>query len=103
MARVKKGASSLTTETVGSAHQQRLQRRRGRLIDGAVVFEDGLDARDFVGKLVLPPGGMDELREMFMTAAGRGWQVQVHVVGDARTPRSYGNAIHEAAYLARRV
>jgi hypothetical protein len=27
----------------------------------------------------------------------------VHVVGDARTPRSYGNAIHEAAYLSRQV
>lgn len=37
----------------------------------------------FVGKLVLPPGGTDELREMFMTAAARGWQVQVHAVGDA--------------------
>lgn len=27
----------------------------------------------------------------------------VHVVGDAKSPRSYGNAIHEAAYLARRI
>ena len=27
----------------------------------------------------------------------------VHTVGDARTPRSYGNAIHEAAYLARQI
>jgi pyruvate/2-oxoglutarate dehydrogenase complex dihydrolipoamide dehydrogenase (E3) component len=27
----------------------------------------------------------------------------IHVVGDARSPRSYGNAIHEAAYLARQV
>jgi predicted amidohydrolase YtcJ len=38
---------------------------------------------NFIGKLVLPPGGMDELKEMFMSAAERGWQVQVHVVGDA--------------------
>ncbi len=29
--------------------------------------------------------------------------VQVQVVGDARSPRSYGNAIHESAYLARQV
>lgn len=29
--------------------------------------------------------------------------VSLHVVGDARTPRSYANAIHEAAYLARQV
>jgi hypothetical protein len=32
-----------------------------------------------------------------------GKQVEIHVVGDARLPRSYGNAIHEAAYLARRL
>ncbi|KMS52042.1 hypothetical protein V474_03035 [Novosphingobium barchaimii LL02] len=29
--------------------------------------------------------------------------IAVEVVGDARRPRSYGNAIHESAYLARRV
>ena len=29
--------------------------------------------------------------------------VEVEVIGDARKPRSYGNAIHEAAYLARRI
>jgi pyruvate/2-oxoglutarate dehydrogenase complex dihydrolipoamide dehydrogenase (E3) component len=33
----------------------------------------------------------------------RGRRIQVHVVGDAREPRSYGNAIHEAAYLARQI
>jgi predicted amidohydrolase YtcJ len=38
---------------------------------------------DFVGKMMLPPGGIDELREMFAAAAERGWQVQVHTVGDA--------------------
>ncbi|MET0587953.1 MAG: FAD-dependent oxidoreductase, partial [Novosphingobium sp.] len=32
-----------------------------------------------------------------------GTGIEVHVIGDARTPRSYGNAIHEAAYLARRI
>jgi 2,4-dienoyl-CoA reductase-like NADH-dependent reductase (Old Yellow Enzyme family)/NADPH-dependent 2,4-dienoyl-CoA reductase/sulfur reductase-like enzyme len=32
---------------------------------------------------------------------GRG--VKVQVIGDAKTPRSYGNAIHEAAYLVRRL
>jgi 2,4-dienoyl-CoA reductase-like NADH-dependent reductase (Old Yellow Enzyme family)/thioredoxin reductase len=29
--------------------------------------------------------------------------IEVQVIGDARIPRSYGNAIHEAAYLARRI
>jgi predicted amidohydrolase YtcJ len=38
---------------------------------------------DFVGKMMLPPGGIGELREMFTAAAERGWQVQVHTVGDA--------------------
>jgi hypothetical protein len=37
----------------------------------------------FLGKLILPPGGIDELREMFTIAASRGWQFQVHMVGDA--------------------
>jgi predicted amidohydrolase YtcJ len=37
----------------------------------------------FVGKLILPPGGKDELRQMFETAAARGWQMQIHAVGDA--------------------
>jgi NADPH-dependent 2,4-dienoyl-CoA reductase/sulfur reductase-like enzyme len=32
---------------------------------------------------------------------GKGFAV--HVIGDARTPRSYANAIHEAAYLARQI
>ncbi|UVO53605.1 FAD-dependent oxidoreductase [Sphingomonas sp. SUN039] len=29
--------------------------------------------------------------------------IQVQVIGDARKPRSYGNSIHEAAYLARNI
>jgi pyruvate/2-oxoglutarate dehydrogenase complex dihydrolipoamide dehydrogenase (E3) component len=29
--------------------------------------------------------------------------IQVQVIGDAKEPRSYGNAIHEAAYLSRRI
>jgi DNA-binding LacI/PurR family transcriptional regulator len=32
---------------------------------------------------------------------GRGFPVQV--IGDARAPRSYANAIHEAAYLVRQI
>lgn len=33
----------------------------------------------------------------------RGKGVPVQVIGDARTPRSYANAIHEAAYLVRQL
>jgi hypothetical protein len=47
-----------------------------------VVEGEQLDPH-FVGKLVLPPGGRDELKEMFTIAASRGWQFQVHMVGDA--------------------
>ena len=42
---------------------------------------------DFHGKLLLPPGGEEEVLEMFMLAAERGWQYQVHVVGDASVDR----------------
>jgi hypothetical protein len=38
-----------------------------------------------------------------LSRALHGTGIQVQVVGDARKPRSYGNAIHEAAYLARRI
>jgi hypothetical protein len=41
----------------------------------------------FVGKMLLPPGGLDELGEMFDAAAERGWQFQVHAVGDATIAR----------------
>ncbi|MBU6266691.1 MAG: FAD-dependent oxidoreductase [Sphingomonadales bacterium] len=50
--------------------------------------------------LILAPGrsAYDPLSQALL-----GSGVTVHVVGDARAPRSYGNAIHEAAYLARRI
>lgn len=47
------------------------------------VIEGEQNDPEFVGKLVLPPGGMAELREMLEAAAARGWQVQIHMVGDA--------------------
>jgi predicted amidohydrolase YtcJ len=45
---------------------------------------------DFHGKMLLPPGGEDEVLEMFMLAAERGWQYQVHVVGDASVDKLVG-------------
>jgi 2,4-dienoyl-CoA reductase-like NADH-dependent reductase (Old Yellow Enzyme family)/thioredoxin reductase len=50
--------------------------------------------------LVLSPGRIadDSLSQALLR---RG--IVVQVIGDARAPRSYGNAIHEAAYLARRI
>jgi predicted amidohydrolase YtcJ len=38
---------------------------------------------NYVGKMLLPTGGVDELREMLLAAAEGNWQVQVHAVGDA--------------------
>lgn len=38
-----------------------------------------------------------------LATALRGRVPVLHVVGDARRPRSYGNALHEAAYLARQL
>ncbi len=73
-----------------------------RLEDGAAVLCDaeGAEARAEADTVVLCQGrrALNDLeREL------RHERVALHVVGDARTPRSYANAIHEAAYLARQV
>ena len=44
----------------------------------------------FRGKLLGPAGGDAEALEMFRLAASRGWQFQVHVVGDATTDHVLG-------------
>lgn len=61
---------------------------------------DGREEAIKAGVLLLAPGRVayDPLSRALL-----GSGVQVQVVGDARTPRSYGNAIHEAAYLARNI
>lgn len=38
---------------------------------------------DYRGLMFLPPGGVDELVEMYVEAARHGFQAQTHVVGDA--------------------
>lgn len=50
--------------------------------------------------LVLAPG---RVAHDPLSATLQGTGIEVQVIGDARSPRSYGNAIHEAAYLARRL
>ncbi len=47
------------------------------------VVEGEQNDPNFVGKLIVPAGGLEELGQMFMVAAERGWQVQAHAVGDA--------------------
>jgi 2,4-dienoyl-CoA reductase-like NADH-dependent reductase (Old Yellow Enzyme family)/thioredoxin reductase len=65
-----------------------------------VRHADGREETIACAALVVAPGRVahDPLsRHLYGTG------IEVHVVGDARKPRSYGNAIHEAAYLSRRV
>jgi hypothetical protein len=52
-------------------------RERYRIVEGEQ------NDPDYFGKLVTPPGGRAEFRQMLENAASRGWQFQVHNVGDA--------------------
>ncbi|MEZ5742780.1 MAG: FAD-dependent oxidoreductase [Sphingomonadaceae bacterium] len=69
--------------------------------DGQVtVRRDGAEETIACAALIVAPGRVahDPLSRALL-----GSGISVEVVGDARKPRSYGNAIHEAAYLARRL
>jgi pyruvate/2-oxoglutarate dehydrogenase complex dihydrolipoamide dehydrogenase (E3) component len=61
---------------------------------------DGREESAACAHLIVAPG---RTAHDPLSAALLGSGIEVHVVGDARSPRSYGNAIHEAAYLARRI
>ena len=69
--------------------------------DASITIRKG-DAEETVAcsALVIAPDRV--AHEPFSTAL-LGSGIKVEVVGDARAPRSYGNAIHEAAYLSRRI
>ncbi len=72
-----------------------------KISPGAVtVRKAGAEELIACAALLLAPGRMahDPLSKALL-----GTGISVQVIGDARKPRSYGNAIHEAAYLARRV
>ncbi|MEJ5975851.1 FAD-dependent oxidoreductase [Novosphingobium sp. PS1R-30] len=70
--------------------------------DGSVAVRhgDGRSETIAAAHLIVAPGRVayDPLSRALL-----GSGIEVQVVGDARTPRSYGNAIHESAYLARRI
>ncbi len=74
----------------------------GGIAEGKVTLHHGDGRIEDVAcaQLILAPGRIahDPLSQALL-----GTGITVHVVGDARSPRSYGNAIHEAAYLARRI
>jgi pyruvate/2-oxoglutarate dehydrogenase complex dihydrolipoamide dehydrogenase (E3) component len=65
-----------------------------------VAHADGRKEDIACAVLVVSPGRVayDPLSTKLAKAG-----IQVQVVGDARKPRSYGNSIHEAAYLARNI
>jgi 2,4-dienoyl-CoA reductase-like NADH-dependent reductase (Old Yellow Enzyme family)/thioredoxin reductase len=68
---------------------------------GAVtVRKDGAEEVISAAALIVAPGRVphDPLSQALF-----GTGIAVQVIGDARKPRSYGNAIHEAAYLARHI
>lgn len=70
--------------------------------DGCVSIrhEDGRDEEVACASLIVAPGRVsNDVLSPKLLGSG----IEVHVIGDARSPRSYGNAIHEAAYLARRI
>jgi pyruvate/2-oxoglutarate dehydrogenase complex dihydrolipoamide dehydrogenase (E3) component len=66
----------------------------------AVSHEDGRAEEIACAAVVLAPGraSYDPFGRALL-----GTTIDVQVIGDARKPRSYGNAIHEAAYLSRRI
>ncbi|MGE4322161.1 MAG: FAD-dependent oxidoreductase, partial [Sphingobium sp.] len=65
-----------------------------------VVHDDGVREVITASSLVLAP---DRAPDYSLEMALQGKGVVVQIIGDARQPRSYGNAIHEAAYLARNI
>lgn len=76
--------------------------RLGEVDDGIVKLlrTDGSDEAVRASRLILCSG---RVSRSALVAPLEALGLVVHVVGDARQPRSYGVAIHEAAYLARRI
>lgn len=72
------------------------------IADGMLTVENSKGERKGVhaSKVIICPP-----RRAFdpLSVALQGKGVAVQVIGDAKTPRSYANAIHEAAYLSRRL
>ena len=64
-----------------------------------VRHSDGREETIACTRLVVAPG---RTADDHLSAGLLGKGIKVEVIGDARRPRSYGNAIHEAAYLSRR-
>ena len=79
--------AGVALESVGqnSVHIRHADGREEEIACAAVIITTGRKAYDPLSTALTQSGA------------------QVQVIGDARKPRSYGNAIHEAAYLARNI
>lgn len=73
-----------------------------KLGDGVATFikADGTE-EEITADTVIVCQGRNPLNSLAEDLRGSG--VTLQVIGDARKPRSYGNAIHEAAYLVRHI
>lgn len=70
--------------------------------NGEVVVEKADGTREAIAATrVILCAGRRPANGLVSQLHGKG--VKVQVIGDAKKPRSYGNAIHEAAYLARQI
>ncbi|MFI5610182.1 amidohydrolase [Amycolatopsis sp. NPDC051903] len=75
----------------------------GFLRDPYQIVPGEQTSADYHGVQLLPPGGADELTEMYRRAAQHGFQVQTHVVGDAAMDFVVGvmDTVHRETPLAR--
>jgi 2,4-dienoyl-CoA reductase-like NADH-dependent reductase (Old Yellow Enzyme family)/thioredoxin reductase len=77
-------------------------RRLVRITAEGAVFAgaDGVEQLEPANTVILCPGRVsnNNLADQLKSA-----RIPVQVIGDARAPRSYANAIHEAAYLVRQL
>jgi len=93
-------AVNIWMEAAGLAAEQGVSLQEIRAGEVVVGHADGRSEIIDCACLIIAPG-----RVAYDPFAGKlnKTGVWLQSVGDARTPRSYGNAIHEAAYLARNI
>ena len=93
-------AINIWANAAGLASEQGVTLQDIREGEVVIAHVDGRTESIACAALIIAPG-----RVAYDPFAGKLHKsgVRLQVVGDARTPRSYGNAIHEAAYLSRNI
>jgi pyruvate/2-oxoglutarate dehydrogenase complex dihydrolipoamide dehydrogenase (E3) component len=94
------GAVNIWLAAAGLAVEQGVSLQEIRDGEVLVSHADGRTETIVCAALIIAPGRV--AYDPFSGKLNKSG-VRLQVVGDARTPRSYGNAIHEAAYLARNI